>query len=333
MGTNRIGVIVGQLGTPAGADAKSVRRFLAEFLSDRRVIDYSPFVWQPILRGIILRVRPARSAKLYQRIWREDGSPLMVFTQQQASRLQEILGEEYKVIIGMTYGEPSMRSAISSLEAEGIDRIVVLPMYPQYSSTTTASVYDAAYLAAAGRLSERKRFIPTLRFVPPYYDDPGYIDSMVQHLRRVIETQEQEPDHYIFSYHGNPARYDRTGDPYKAQCEATTQLLVEKLGLQDDQWSLSFQSRFGPEEWLQPYTDETIEEFAKTGKRVLVFPPGFTVDCLETLDELGNEGLEEWEEAGGAPEKYSLAACLNADENFMQALAQIVQREAQGWNN
>ncbi len=327
----RVGVIVAQLGTPAAADPGSVRRFLAEFLSDRRVIDYHPAIWQPILRGIILRVRPARSAKLYQRIWRDDGSPLMVFTEQQTERLQALLGDQYKVVMGMTYGEPSMRQAVDTLEAAGIDRILVLPMYPQYSSTTTASVYDAAYLAAAGRLSERKRFVPALRFIPPYYDDPGYIDAMAQHLRQLIEQQDQEPDHYIFSYHGNPARYDETGDPYKEQCRITTEHLVRALGLHDEQWTLSFQSRFGPEKWLQPYTDEVIEKHARTGESVLVFPPGFTVDCLETLDELGNEGLEEWEEAGGKPEDYTLAPCLNADENFMCALANLVQREAQGW--
>lgn len=329
---DRIGVIVAQLGTPDSPTPSGVRRFLREFLSDRRVIDYPPLVWLPILYSMILTFRPFRSAKLYQRIWREDGSPLMIYTLKQVAGLQQRLGDQYMVVPGMTYGNPSMKHAVETLERAGIDRIVVLPMFPQYSSTTTASVYDTVYRAAAGRPHENKRHVPALRFVPPYYDHPGYIEAMAELLRAEVAQWGQTPDRYLFTFHGNPERYDRTGDPYRGQCEATAGYLAAALGLRDDQWLITFQSRFGPEEWLQPYTDETIEHLAHEGvERLLVFPPGFTADCLETVDELGNEGLEEWEGAGGKPEGYHLAACLNDNPRFLDTLAQIIEREASGW--
>jgi ferrochelatase len=332
----RIGVLVAQLGTPDAPTAKALRPYLAQFLSDMRVIDYSPFIWQPLLRGLLLNTRPRRSARLYKRIWLEEGSPLLVYTQRQAEKLQALLGDAFRVIIGMTYGSPSIRSAIQTLEAEGIDRIIVLPMFPQFSSTTTASVYDAVYRAAAGRrcplFHERKRFIPTLRFVPPYYDHAGYIEAMRAHLTRVIAAMPQPPDHYVITFHGIPNRYVRTGDPYRAQCERTADLLAQAMGWRDEEWTICFQSRFGPEKWLEPYTDETIEHLPQRGiQRPLVFSPGFVTDCLETLDELGNEARESFEEGGGHGEHYTLAACLNDNDDFIAVLHQIVLQEAGGW--
>lgn len=334
--SNRIGVLVAQLGTPDAPTPQALRPYLKQFLSDMRVIDYNPFIWQLILNGIILNTRPKRSAKLYERIWLPEGSPLLVYTQKQAAGLQALLGEQYRVIVGMTYGNPSMQSAIDTLTQEGIERIIVLPMFPQFSSTTTGSIYDAVYKAAAGRrcplFHERKRAIPTLRFIEPYYAHPGYIGAMAQHLRETLTTLPEKPDKIMITFHGIPARYVATGDPYKQQCETTAQQLVQALNLRDDEWCLSFQSRFGPEKWLEPYTDETIEHLAKSGhQRLLVFSPGFVTDCLETLDELGNEGREAFEEAGGHGDHYHLAACLNDYPAFVALLADLVRDNAGGW--
>lgn len=336
MSFKKIGVLVAQLGTPDAPTAKALKPYLKQFLSDMRVIDYSPFIWQPILRGIILQTRPRRSAKLYQRIWLENGSPLLVYTMAQAETLQEQLGEAYRVIVGMTYGNPSIAQAIQTLETEGIDRIVVLPLFPQFSSTTTASIYDAVYRAAGGRrcplFHERKRHIPTLRFVPPYYDHPRYITAMQRHIQNQLEHRDHAPDHFVITFHGIPNRYIQTGDPYRAQCETTARLLAQAMGWQDDDWTICFQSRFGPEKWLEPYTDDTLEALAKKGiHRPFVFSPGFVTDCLETLDELGNEGRESFEHGGGEGENYFLAPCLNAFPAFINTLTHIVQTESEGW--
>ncbi|NJL96054.1 MAG: ferrochelatase [Anaerolineae bacterium] len=336
--SDRIGVIIAQLGTPDAPTATALRPYLRQFLSDMRVIDYSPFVWQPLLRGIILNTRPRKSARLYSRIWMDEGSPLMVYSERQMAGLQARLGERFRVVLGMTYGNPSMGSALDTLAEEGIERIVVFPMFPQFSSTTTASVYDAVYRAAAGRrcplFHERKRAIPTLRFVPPYYDHPSYINAMAEHLRGVLQGLEAPPDQIIFSFHGIPQRYARTGDPYPAQCAVTAEHLAGALGLAQNQWRQTFQSRFGPEEWLQPYTDETLEHLPHEGHaNVLIFSPGFVADCLETLDELGNEGREQFAEGGGDPEKFTFAACLNDHPCWLDTMAEIVTREAAGWAN
>ncbi|MFP4324075.1 MAG: ferrochelatase [Anaerolineales bacterium] len=331
-----IGVLLAQLGTPDEPTPQAVRPYLREFLSDMRIIDYHPLLWQPILRGIILRVRPRKSAALYKRIWLDEGSPLLVYSQKQVAGLQDRLGEGYRVVLGMTYGQPSIRAALDRLEAEGIDRIIVLPMYPQYSSTTTASVYDAVYKAAAGRrcpwFHERKRFVPTLRFVPPYYDHPGYIAALAEQIETARVGMAQPPEQYVFSFHGIPKRYARTGDPYPEQCTVTAQLLGEALGLADDQWRMTFQSQFGPEKWLEPDTEATIEDLPAHGVHdVLVACPGFTADCLETVDEIGNEAREAFEEAGGDPARFSLAPCLNDNPTWLEALAEITRREASGW--
>lgn len=328
--TQTIGLLVAQLGTPASPTAKDVRSFLSDFLSDQRVIDYPRWLWQPILHGIILRTRPARSAALYQRIWRDDGSPLMVYTMRQVAGLQERLGDNFRVLPGMTYGEPNIETALQQFEDEGIDRIIVLPMYPQYASTTTASVIDRLNRVIEG--NRQKRTMPALRIIPPYYDDSGYIESLAKNLVEQLAGWDKTPGQYIFTFHGNPERYTRDGDPYKQQCEITAKLLAEALNLPDEKWRLTFQSRFGPEEWLQPYTDETIEALAEENiGNIALYAPGFTADCLETLDELGNEGLEQWEEAGGSPDNYFVGACLNDYPLWLDSLTTIIQREAQGW--
>ncbi|MCA9908268.1 MAG: ferrochelatase [Anaerolineae bacterium] len=333
---NKIGVLVAQLGTPDAPTAASLRKYLREFLSDMRVIDYHPLVWQPILNLIILNVRPPKSARLYQRVWLDEGSPLLVYSQRQVTGLQDRLGERYRVILGMTYGEPSIRAALRQFEADDIDRIVVLPMYPQYSSTTTASVYDAVYDAAGGRRSplahERKRFVPALRFVPPFADHPAYIAAMQSHLRQIIERLPQPPDHYLLSFHGIPERYARTGDPYREECEHTAQALAQAMDWNEGEWRMTFQSRFGPEPWLQPYTDKTLIGLHAEGiERPLIFAPGFSADCLETLDELGNEGRAQFVEGGGSAESYTCAPCLNDDPAWLDALAQLVETNAQGF--
>jgi ferrochelatase len=301
-----------------------------------RVIDYPPLIWQPILQGIILNTRPRRSARLYQRIWLPDGSPLLVYSQQQVAGVQARLGENYRVVLGMRYGNPSIASAMQTLEQEGITRVIVLPMFPQFSCTTTASIYDAAYTAAAGRrcplFHDRKRTAPTLRFVEPYFEHPSYIAAMATRLREHIAGLEHVPDKYVITFHGIPQRYINRGDPYRQQCERTAALLVQAMGWRDDEWVLCFQSRFGPEKWLEPYTDKTLEALAHQGiKRPLVFSPGFTTDCLETLDELGNEGREQFEEGGGHGEGYSLAPCLNAHPAWLDGMAALVRVNAAGW--
>lgn len=327
-----IGVLVAQLGTPDAATAPALRRYLRQFLSDRRVIDYPPLLWQPILRGIILRSRPRRSARLYARIWTEAGSPLLLYSEKQVAGLQDRLGADYRVVLGMTYGQPSIATAMQRLESAGIDRVIVLPMFPQYSSTTTAAIYDSVFQAAAGRPQERKRFVPALRLIDPYYDDPQYIAAMAQHLRESIASLPQRPDHYVISFHGIPQRYIDTGDPYRDHCEQTAMLLAEAMGWDDSCWQLSFQSRFGPEAWLEPYTEDLLRRLHSQGiERPLVFSPGFVTDCLETLDELGNEGRDQFAEGGGDASRYHLAACLNDHPAWLDTLARLVVENAGGW--
>lgn len=333
---DRIGVVLAQLGTPDAPNASALRVYLRQFLSDRRVIDYPAWLWQPILHGIILRLRPRRSAKLYARIWQPEGSPLLRLSKVQMVGLQARLGDAFRVVTGMTYGNPSIASAVSALEAEGITRIIVLPMFPQYSSTTTASVYDAVCAAALGPRNVgfhgHKRFVPALRFVEPYYDHPGYIDAMKRHLEAEVAQLPHPPDKFVLTFHGIPTRYDRTGDPYRQQCEQTARLLADAMGWRDDVWILSFQSRFGPEKWLEPATDEVLEGlYAQGTRRPLVFSPGFVTDCLETLDELGHEGQEQFFTGGRDGATYHLAPCLNDAPAWLDVMAALVHANAGGW--
>jgi ferrochelatase len=331
----KVGVLIAQLGTPDAPTAQALRPYLNEFLSDRRVIDYHPLIWQPILKMILAR-RPKRSAQLYARIWHQSGSPLLYYSNRIVDDLQRRLGSSYRVILGMTYGNPNIRDAIKTLEREGIHRIIVLPMFPQYSSTTTASIYDAVYDASAGKRGffnhANKRFVPTLRFIDRYYDDPRFIAVLRAHLLAEIDKLPHKPDQYIISYHGIPNRYVQTGDPYRQQCEHNTRLLVDAMGWGDEEWTMSFQSQFGPEEWLQPYTEDVLTELAQKGvKRPLVFSPGFVTDCLETLDELGNEGREQFEEGGGHGDDFTLASCLNDAEVWLDYMETMIIENAGGW--
>lgn len=333
----RIGVLIAQLGTPDAPTAKALRPYLKQFLSDRRVIDYNPFYWQTILRLFVLPRRPKRSARLYARIWLPEGSPLTIYSNHVVEGLQERLGEQYRVILGMTYGEPSIANAMKTLESEGIHRIVVVPMFPQYSSTTTAPIYDAVFRAAAGLnlqiLHEHKRFIPTLRFVDAYYKDERYLNALEVHLNEQLALLDHKPDQFVITFHGIPHRYTLTGDPYRTQCEETAQLLADRMGWKEDDWTLCFQSRFGPEEWLQPYTEDVLTELASKGvERPFVFSPGFVTDCLETMDELGNEGRMQFEEGGGDPEKFRFIPCLNEHPMWMDTLETLVRENSGGWD-
>jgi ferrochelatase len=328
----RIGVLLAQLGTPDAPTAGALRPYLRQFLSDRRVVDYPPLLWQPILNLFILAFRPRRSAALYRRVWLEGGSPLLVYSQAQTAGVAARLGDSFRVVLGMRYGHPSIAQAMRTLRDEGIERVLVLPLFPQYSSTTTASIYDAVFAAAAGPKDASQRFVPALRFVPAYYDHPGYIAACAARVWETVATGDAKPDRTIFSFHGVPERYVTTGDPYRAQCEVTARLLAAALNLPDDRWMTVFQSQFGPEQWLQPATDTVLTGLHREGvERVVVFSPGFTTDCLETLDELGHEGREQFAAGGGSPQNYHLAPCLNDHALWLDTMAAIIRHEAAGW--
>ena len=331
---SKIGVLVAQLGTPDAPTPRALRPYLAQFLSDMRVIDIHPLLWQPLLRLIILNRRPKRSARLYERIWTDEGSPLLIHSQKQVDGLQRRLGNQYRVVLGMRYGKPGIESAMQTLEAEGIDRILVFPMFPQFSCATTGSVYDAVNIAAYGRrnpfLHDRKRNMPALRFVPPYYADQGYIAALTATIEETVARQKQRLVRYLFTFHGIPKRYVDEGDPYRQHCEITAEHLAAALNLLDEQWQMSFQSQFGKEEWLQPYTEYTLDELGKRHLESLVAVcPGFTADCLETLDEIGNEGALQFTESGGGT--FTLVPCLNAHPVWLDAMTAIVRRETLGW--
>ncbi|MCL6456927.1 MAG: ferrochelatase [Gorillibacterium sp.] len=337
MEQQKIGVILAQIGTPDAPTAAAVRPYLKRFLSDRRIIDYHPLLWQPVLRGIILRIRPKRSAALYAQIWTEQGSPLLSHSREQQAGIQVRLGNEYLVELGLAYSEPSVETAIHRLEAAGIKRIIILPMFPQYSSTTTASVYDAASFAALGRRQASgpttKRFVPALRFADAFYDHPGYIAAMKKHLTLTLRQVPYLPDKFILTYHGIPERYAHTGDPYPEHCRETSRLLAAAMGWSDEQWLLTFQSRFGREPWLGPATSAVLKGLAAEGvERPFIFSPGLVVDCLETLHELAVEGREEFVAGGGKAEQFTVAPCLNDNEPWLDFLADYVRSNAGGWN-
>lgn len=331
-----VGVILAQIGTPDAPSARAVRPYLKRFLSDRRVIDYSPLFWQPLLRGIILRVRPRRSAALYSEIWEQDGSPLLLHSLAQQAGIRERLGAGFQVELALSYGGPDMERAFSALEQAGVERIVVAPLFPQYSSTTTASVYDAACFAALGRNHARgpapKRKVPSLRLADSFHNDPRYIRSMAVHLKRRLASLNEMPDYYLLSFHGIPVRYADSGDPYPGQCHETARLLAEAMGWQEGQWGLSFQSRFGPERWVGPSTSDRIAELAKSGvRRPFLFSPGLVTDCLETLHELAVEGREQFAEAGGNASGFAVAPCLNAEPEWLDFMADFIRAHSSGW--
>jgi len=325
----RVGVLLVNLGTPDTADAAGVRVYLKEFLSDPRVIEDQGLVWKLILNGIILRVRPGRKARDYQKIWNTERneSPLKTITRSQAEKLAEAIADHDHVVVdwAMRYGNPSIGARIDALTAQGCDRLLVVPLYPQYSAATSATVCDEVF-----RVLAEKRAQPTLRVTPPYYDDPDYIEALAVSINAHLATLPFKPELIVASFHGMPQKYVDQGDPYQVQCVATTEALRKRLGLDASKLLLTFQSRFGNDEWLQPYTDKTIEKLAKDGvKRIAVVTPGFAADCLETLEEIAQENAEIFKHNGG--EQFSAIPCLNDSEPGMDVIRQLVLRELQGW--
>lgn len=323
-----VGVLVTNLGTPDAPTAEALRRYLGEFLWDSRVVEIPRWAWWPILHGIILRFRPARSAKNYLRIWDNQGSPLLLTAQKQAAALQACLNDLYPgpvvVALGMRYGNPSIASALEKLRAADVERLLVFPLYPQYSAATTASTFDAV----AAVLTNWRR-VPELRMVSHYHDDRAYIGALANSIREHWKRHGRG-GRLLVSFHGMPKRTLDAGDPYYCQCQKTARLIAERLEMADDEWHVAFQSRFGREEWLQPYTDKTLKAWAREGiKRVDVIAPGFSADCVETLEELDLENRETFIGAGG--EEYFYIPALNERDDHIRALGELVLRHTQGW--
>ncbi|KQP22647.1 ferrochelatase [Pseudorhodoferax sp. Leaf267] len=326
--SDQTAVLYCNLGTPDAPTAPAVRRYLAEFLADPRVVEIPRAVWLPILHGIILRVRPAKSAAKYASVWTEQGSALKVWTAQQTALLRDALaasGHRLAVHYAMRYGNPSIAAQLDALAAAGVQRVLVLQAYPQYSGTTTASVLDAVF-----DWSRRQRRVPALRFVNDYHDDPAYIAALAGSVERHW-AQHGRGELLVMSFHGIPARNIALGDPYQVQCLATARLLAQRLGLSDAQHRVTFQSRFGRAKWLEPYTEPTLRVLAKEGvRRVDVMCPGFPVDCLETLEEISMEAREAFLHEGG--EAFSYIPCLNDSPEWIAALAGIAERNLGGWD-
>ena len=325
----KIGVLITNLGTPEAATTPALRQYLGQFLADPRVVEVPRLLWRCILHGVILRIRPRRSAKAYATVWTEAGSPLMVHTQAQcdalANSIQAKYGDSIVVRFAMRYGEPSVASTIQALQEAGVRQLLVLPLYPQYSAATTASTFDAL----ATDFMQR-RWLPDLRFVSHYHDYPPYIEA----LAKTVEehwANHGRADKLLMSYHGVPMRYLKNGDPYHCECHKTSRLLAQRLGLSRDDYMTTFQSRFGREEWLKPYTDETLKGFPEQGvKSIQVICPGFSADCLETIEEIGEENREYFMEAGG--EKYDYIPALNASADHIDMLTTLVENNIQGWD-
>ena len=317
----KLGVLLVNLGTPDAPDAPSVRRYLAEFLSDRRVVEIPQFLWQPILRGIILTTRPKKSAHAYAQVWTENGSPLAAITCAQKAALQTIFGDSVVVAYAMRYGKPAIGTAIDALMSAGCQRILIAPMYPQYCAATTATVVDAV-----GDHLKTLRWQPAVRYLPPYHDDAAYIGALKTSLEMGLAALDFAPDVLLASFHGMPERTLQLGDPYHCQCRKTARALSESLGRPVE---VAFQSRFGRAKWLEPATDSQLEAFGKAGQSVAIFAPGFSADCLETLEELAIRGKEQFEAAGGG--RFAYLPCLNADSPGMAMLAALTRRELSGW--
>jgi ferrochelatase len=323
-----LGVLLLNLGTPDAPTVPAVRRYLAEFLWDPRVVELPRPLWWLILNGVILRVRPKRSAHAYQSVWTEEGSPLLAIARRQAAALQERLSERLpgpvKLELGMRYGNPSVPAALANLRAANVRRLLVLPLYPQYSATTTASTFDAV-----ARELSTWRWLPELRFVNQYHDTPGYISALAASVR-AHWAEHGEPDRLLFSFHGIPREYFENGDPYHCQCQKTARLTAEALGLPRERWQISFQSRVGNKEWLRPYTDELLQEWGAAGiGSVQVMCPGFSADCLETLEEIAVENRDYFLGAGG--KEYAYIPALNDRPDHLAMLSDLVQRHTAGW--
>jgi ferrochelatase len=322
-----VGILLVNLGTPDATDYWSMRRYLKEFLSDRRVIEENPIKWWLVLNLIILTVRPARKGRDYDKIWNRarNESPLKTITRAQAEKLGRALGKKVIVDWAMRYGNPSIPSRLAAMQKAGCDRILVMPLYPQYAAATTATVCDKVFDALAVM-----RWQPTLRVTPPYYDEPGYIDALAGSLKSSLAKLKFKPDVVLASFHGMPEEYVAKGDPYRSQCEETARLLRRKLGMNESKLRLTFQSRFGPAEWLKPYTDKTVEALAKKGvKNLAIITPGFAADCLETLEEIAMENAAIFKASGG--ENFAAIPCLNDSAGGMKVIETVVRRELKGW--
>jgi ferrochelatase len=325
----KTGVLLTNLGTPDSCDTSGVRRYLREFLWDPRVVEVPRPVWWMVLNFFILTTRPSRSAKAYQKVWTEEGSPLLTISQRQAERLQSDLDQTYpdqfEVVMAMRYGNPSIADGLEKLRKAGVRKVLVFPLYPQYSATTTASTFDAVTSEL-----QNWRWIPELRFINHYHDFNGYISSLEQSVRDYWQ-EHGKADKLIMSFHGIPKDYLLKGDPYFCECQKTARLLADKLELPEGQWQITFQSRLGAKEWLKPYTDKTLESLGKEGlKSVQVICPGFSADCLETLEEIAMENRDTFLEAGG--ESYQYIPCLNTKDQHIDMMHKLVEQHVQGWD-
>lgn len=317
----KTGVMLVNLGTPSAPTAKAVRAFLGQFLHDYRVVDLTRYLWCPILHGVILPFRSPKVAKLYESVWWEEGSPLMVVSRRQQAALNTVLAEQdIPVALGMSYGEPSIKNAWLELKAAGVEKVIILPLYPQYSVSTSASVFDSW-----ARIMKEEREIPHFRFIRDYHDHPSYIKALADSVRSHWQ-QHGQSQLLLLSYHGIPKRFQDQGDPYGHQCHKTSELLAAELGLAPEQWRTTFQSRFGREEWLQPYTDETMQTLPGEGiKNISVICPAFSADCLETLEEITEENKEYFMAAGG--ESYQYIPALNDNAAHIQMMLDLVKAE------
>lgn len=317
----RIGVLLINLGTPDAPEVRAVRRYLAEFLSDPRVVEIHPLAWKPILHGIVLRTRPRRSAEAYNQIWTNEGSPLRAIARRQAEALRSRL-PEISIHYAMRYGNPGIAAALDNMVSEGCTRILAAPLYPQYSAATTATANDAVFGSLA-----RMRWQPALRILPPYYDDPLYIGALATNLKRQLTALDFEPDRLLLSFHGMPLRTLALGDPYHCHCQKTARLLGNALARQVD---VAFQSKFGRARWLEPATDATLAGYPRQGvKRLAIAAPGFSADCIETLEELGIRGRRSFEQSGG--ENFALLDCLNDSAESIDMITKLISRELAGW--
>ncbi len=326
--SRKIGVLITNLGTPDKPTTAALRPYLKEFLSDPRVVEVPRLLWWLILNMVILRIRPRRSAKAYQTVWTEEGSPLLSITRDQASALrkkcQETYGDDVVVEFAMRYGKPSIRHTLDNMLTRGVDKLVVLPLYPQYCASTTGSTFDAI-----ANDFTRRRWLPELRFVNHYHDYPAFIRAAANKIRAHWDSHGRA-DKLLFSYHGIPKRYLLNGDPYHCECHKTSRLLAEELGLKPDEYMTTFQSRFGREEWLKPYTDETLKSMPAQGiSSVQVCCPGFSADCLETIEEIGEENRDYFIEAGG--KRYEYIDALNSDPEHIDMMFELVQQNLHGW--
>ncbi|AAV83179.1 ferrochelatase [Idiomarina loihiensis] len=326
---DKIGVLVTNLGTPEAPTKKALKPYLKEFLSDPRVVEVPRLLWFLILNGVILRFRPKRSAEAYKTVWTDRGSPLLFHTQDQASaieaKLKQTWGDNIVVDFAMRYGNPALSEVVEKMMQKGVRKLLVLPLYPQYSASTTASTFDAL-----AKDFTKRRWLPELRFITHYHDFSPFIEAAAQRIEKHWDAHGRA-DKLLFSYHGIPLRYLKNGDPYHCECYKTSRLLAERLGLGKDEYLTTFQSRFGREEWLQPYTDMTMKALPGKGvKSVQVFCPGFSSDCLETVEEIGEENREYFMESGG--ERYEYISALNAESGHIDALSQLIENNLQGWS-